>query len=183
MAVLNSVGNALTGVTGTGNFVGANTPTFVTGTVTVPSVTFSSTSGIIGTTTNDNAAALSVGQEITSVIPLASAVSLTTATPANLTTLSLTAGDWDVYGNITATLSAGTDFTQFMVWISLFNASVPDHSLMNKTTTLGASILGLSAPYFRVSASGTTTVYLSCNQVFAGGTMTACGGFYARRRR
>jgi len=43
MAVLNAVGNSLTGLTGTGNFVGANTPTLITpvlGVATATSINF-----------------------------------------------------------------------------------------------------------------------------------------------
>ena len=43
MAIINSVGNALQGTTGTGNFVGANTPTLITpilGVATATSIKF-----------------------------------------------------------------------------------------------------------------------------------------------
>src|SRR5882757_8502056 len=63
--------------TATVQYVGASL-----GAASATSVTFSSTSGIIGTTTNDSAAAGSVGEIISSVIASGSAVSLTNSTPA-----------------------------------------------------------------------------------------------------
>ena len=52
--------------------------------------------GVKGTTTNDSAAAGTVGEEIVSTVIVGSAVSLTTATAATVTSIALTAGDWDV---------------------------------------------------------------------------------------
>ena len=67
MAIINSVGNALQGTTGTGNFVGANTPTLITpilGVATATSIKFSGNNGLID----------SNGNEILSLFPVASAV-------------------------------------------------------------------------------------------------------------
>ena len=55
--------------------------------------TVTPTGGIVGTTTNNNAAAGCVGEYVSSAIEYASRVSLTTSTPANVTSISLTAGD------------------------------------------------------------------------------------------
>src|SRR5712671_6777035 len=48
-----------------------------------------------GTTTNDNAAAGNVGEYIVGTAAIDS-VSITTGTPVNVGSISLTAGDWDV---------------------------------------------------------------------------------------
>jgi hypothetical protein len=137
-----------------------------------------------GTTAGGNATAGYVGEEITSVIASGSAVSLVTATPKNLTSISLTAGDWDVYGNVTATDTV-TTINQLLCWISTTSATVPDASLYNgfSSLTLAMAIYGTSAPYVRISISTTTTVYISAQSVFASGTVTMQGGIYARRVR
>ena len=65
-------------------------------------------SGVVGVTTNSNATTGYVGEYISSQVAVASAVALTTATPANVTSISLTAGDWDVDGVIDLNLSGAT---------------------------------------------------------------------------
>lgn len=135
---------------------------------------------ILGTTTNDNATAGYVGELISSVKNTGAAVSFTTATPKDLTSISLTAGDWDVFGNIRF---AATTITVGLVWISATSATVPDASLYNIIYGLATSAeMGMSAPYFRATLSGTTTIYIS-GQANATGTLTGVGGIYARRVR
>lgn len=167
------------GVPSIGNTVGAG--------LTMPSITFNTTTGIVGTTTNDNAAAGSVGQFVSSVISSASAVSLTTLTAANVTSISLTAGDWDITGNITFILGTGTSVNEVDAWSSSTSATAPDVSLINILSFPAGSVIsdsiGLSIPSIRVSISSTTTIYLSCITIFAVSTLKACGGIYARRRR
>jgi hypothetical protein len=154
--------------------------------VTFASTTFSSTSGIIGTTTNNSAAAGSVGEVISSVIPAASAVSITTATVTRIASVSLTAGDWDIWGNITFLPNQGvTVATGYIGWISTSSTGLPNPSLYNAEATSGvqATNPGLIAPGFSVSIASTTVYYLSCYTVFSVSTLSGCGGVYARRRR
>ena len=81
-----------TTATGSGAPVRATSPTITTPTV--------NQANLVGTTTNDNAAAGSVGQLIESTISVGSAVSITSTVGKTITSISLTAGDWDVWGNI-----------------------------------------------------------------------------------
>lgn len=138
---------------------------------------------IVGVTTNSNATAGSVGELISSVVASASSVSCTNTTPRNVTTISLTAGDWDIYGNVGFTYS--TPPVAVTAWASLTSATLPDLSLYSEVTmtTVGAGATSIVIPFVRVSIAVTTTVYLSCDAFFAGGTVTACGGIYARRVR
>lgn len=64
---------------------------------------------IIGTTTNNSAAMLSVGEYIQSLIAIGAPISLTNNTAANVTFISLSSGDWDVEGNLNL---SGTGVTQ-----------------------------------------------------------------------
>lgn len=165
------------GVPSIGNTVGAG--------LTMPSITFNTTTGVVGTTTNNSAAAGSVGELVSSVIPLASAVSLTSPTAANVTSISLTAGDWDVWGNVF--FNNGGVATIFAGWISTTSATIPNASLLTQiqANSSGTSLLatGTPVPSIPLQLSGTTTVYLSAVAVFTTSTVTACGGIYARRRR
>lgn len=186
MTTINAVGNGLSGSTGSGNFVGATSPTLTTPTIgaaTATSITFSpTTSGIVGTTTNDNAAAGKVGEVISSFVG-APGNSISTSTDTNLTSISLTAGDWDVYGNVSI-LNAGT-LTKAICWTSTTSASAPaadSYAGLISTSIGGGGAACINAPHARYSLSGTTTIYLSCNAAFSS-TATMCGSLFARRAR
>ncbi len=140
------------------------------------------TGGIRGTITDDSAAAGYVGEFISSVIPLASAVSLTSVTPANVTSISLTAGDWDVEGNVWIVSSAGILATN--IWANATSATTPDASLKTGYVNAGAVFAdwGATIPKVRFSLASTTTIYLGADIDFIG-TATACGGISARRVR
>lgn len=188
MTTQNIVNVGLSGITGTGTFVGSTSPTLITptlGAATATSITFSpTTDGIVGTTTNDNAGSGYVGQFVSSVIASGSAISLTTGTAANVTSISLTAGDWNVFGNVS--IAANTAVLSTAIgWISTTSETAPDSSLfsgIDAATSLIQSIF-ITAPFVRISVASTTTVYLSTFANFASGSVTACGGIYARRAR
>lgn len=175
--------------TGTGSPVLNTSPTFVTpilGAASATSLAFTSTAGLIGTTTNNNAASGSVGEYIASVIPFASAVSLANETSTDVTSIVLTAGDWDVWGN--AFITFGISGASGVVWISSSSATLPDQSLRNGVgvaATGSFNGIGANAPQLRFSIPNTTTltIYLSVAAEFGSGTATVCGGIYARRRR
>lgn len=172
--------------TGTGNVVRQTSPTLITpiiGDALASSLTFSpTTNGIVGTTTNDAASAGFVGEMKLSVISAASAITLTSSVPANVTSISLSAGDWDVFGNINISGTIGNATTGIAVWSSTTSATLPDTSLYN---ILGSPCNsgGLNIPGVRYSVAGPTVVFLSCNVVFSSGADKASGGIYARRRR
>lgn len=142
-----------------------------------------------GTGTNDNALAGQVGEFVSSIIASASPVSLANGTAKDLTSISLTAGDWDVWGNITFLPGGATNVTYVVDWISLTSATIPDASLFNINAYPAAGFvpagvsIGKSAPPLRVSIASTTTVYISGQSGFTISTLGMCGGIYARRVR
>ncbi len=157
---------------------------------TTSSITFSpTTGGIVGTTTNDSAAAGKVGEIISSVIASASGVSNTSNTARDVTSISLTAGDWDVWGNVTFNGNAATAVQALIGWISSTSATLPDTSISASKITPAAPVLfsiapdGFCVPSLRLSLSGTTTIYLSSYAFFSVSTCTSYGGIYARRVR
>lgn len=168
------------GVPSIGNTVGAG--------LTMPSITFNSTSGIIGTTTNDAAAALSVGEYLTTSSN-ALATSVTTNTATDLLTLSLTAGDWDVWGTVTYFGNGATVVLLSDAWVSTASATRPV-SEFRQSFVFGAAFtpyatgpISINAPMTRVSVASTTNVYLQAYSAFTTSTTTAGGAIYARRRR
>lgn len=136
-----------------------------------------------GTTAAGNATAGFVGEFVSSTISSGSAVSLTNNTNANVTSISLTAGDWDVIGNVSV-VASGNNLQASSCWVSTTSATLPDVSL--RTLAAGGLLVGdvgLTTNFLRVNVSSTTTVFLSCQATFATGTATACGGIFARRVR
>lgn len=149
--------------------------------VTFGSVGFSSTSGIIGTTTNNNAAAGSVGEVISSTILFASRAALTTGTLTNITSVSLTAGDWDVYGNVGIS-STTSSISSYAAGLSTTSVTLPDPAFYSSGNITASSVFTNPVPLQRLSLSGTTTVYLVVTST-VGGTPAMFGNITARRRR
>jgi len=168
---------SLTDETGSGGgFVRANSPT-----ITTPD--------IVGTATNNDAAAGSVGEFITSSIATGSAVSLTTNTTANVTSISLTAGDWDVEGNIFFKPAATTSVTAALVSISTTSATLAPSGLGQINMRFPAFVpgigadIGIASGSMRISLASTTTIYLVAYSTFTVSTMGAYGAIGARRVR
>lgn len=137
-----------------------------------------------GTAIADSAPAGYVGEFISSSIVIASAVSMSSGIAKDITSISLTAGDWDVWGNVVLT-SSGTANQIQIGWISTTSATTPDSSLysgFNLTSNTNAATY-INCLQKRINVSGTTTVYLSGYATFGSGTTTGCGNIYARRVR
>ena len=140
---------------------------------------------IPGTNTNDNAGTGDIGEFVSSVIASGSSISLSNNTPTNITSIVLTSGDWNVWGNVNMADSGGA-LNGAACWISKISATIPDLSLYNVidvSVTNNLTMVGLNAPFVRISITTTTTVYLSCQVGIASGSATGCGGIFARRAR
>ncbi|WP_157380964.1 hypothetical protein [Burkholderia ubonensis] len=196
-----TTGQMLLGVTGADPAFG-NNPTITAGTIdgaaiggTTPAagsfttvtatgtITPSQTSGIVGTTTNNNAIAGSVGEYITAT---GTGVSLTTATPANITSVSLTAGDWEVHGSIIYLPAGSTTWGNgYQAGFNTTSATQPAQPLfvLTQATFPTGSNQATTIPSQRFSLSATTTVYLVAQAAFSTSTMTATGIIRARRVR
>jgi hypothetical protein len=141
--------------------------------------------GILGVTDASNATAGNDGEFVSSLIASGSAVSLTTATAANITSISLTAGDWDVEGNIDFSASTAT-VTGTSGGISTTTATVPTDGsevYSGVQVTLLSENDAVTLPRKRISISGTTTVYLVGKSTFSAGSVSAFGSITARRVR
>ena len=147
-----------------------------------------------GTNTNDNAAAGEVGEFVNASVAKASAVSLTTNTAANVTSISLTAGDWDVYGLVAYSPGATTTCTFALGVISSTTLDLNQVATGSGTLRVdgwgnqNATVAGFPPdpsplPPTRFSLSATTTIYLVSYSTFAISTMGAWGYISARRVR
>jgi hypothetical protein len=144
-------------------------------------------SPITGTTTNNNAGAGIVGQFITATVAVGSAVSLSSGTPLTVTSISLTAGDWDVTGVVDfhpGTLTTGSYFQGGISTTTNALGAQDQYSSSPMALAAGLGVdVGLNCPTVRLSLATTTTVYLTCQAGFATSTMVAYGTIRARRVR
>jgi hypothetical protein len=146
-----------------------------------------------GTTTNNNAAAGQIGEVMSSVIPVVSAVSLTSAAAASITTLTLTAGDWDLSGIIVYHPGATTSVTISAAAISQTDNAVPaiigqptagEVLIQNSSAAqIPVNDFTVSIPRCRVSLAASTPVYIVAKATFSVSTLSAYGSIYARRAR
>jgi hypothetical protein len=122
------------------------------------------------------------GGFLESEIFLAGAVSLTTSTAADVTSITLTPGTWEVSANYALDPNVGTTSSAFAAWIHDVSATVPTRP--NK----GAYVQHAGLPYnvgpvgsrtFTVASN--TPVYLGVFATFAVSTLKAYGYLSARR--
>jgi hypothetical protein len=176
-----------------GNFLGdiiVGNPTTVSGNFTTLATnrafTPASTYGIVGTTAADNANTGSFGEYQTAA---SSAVNVASGTPTTPTggSVSLTAGDWEIWAYCsyapatTATMTqiacgantTSATFGAFFQNIQLTSGDFP--------VTTGQNLM--SAPV-RVSNGSSFTAYLVCQSTFGNpGTVGCSGSIFARRIR
>lgn len=167
-------GTTISANTGTGNNVLATSPTL-------------NQPNLVGTTTNDSAAAGSVGEYVSSVVT--APVTLTSGTAANITSISLTAGDWDVSGFVFFNGGATTTVTYINGSISTTSATIDTSAdrntivFANGGTAVNLTTVNTVTGPSRFSLSTTTTVFLVARSVFGTSSGTAAGTIRARRIR
>jgi len=143
--------------------------------------------GIVGTTTNNNADAGYVGEFVTASRSTASPLSLTSTIPAAVTSISLTAGDWDVWAKGGIIPSTGVNATLISGDINTTSGASFDANTAISALPINGVLY--NQPYTfsiearRASLSATTTYYLNVGINFSGGSVTGFGTIYARRRR
>jgi len=192
-----NLATAVTGETGSGALVFGTSPDFTSsitiGGVTVPTISSNNTltnktlslasNTILGHPTGSAAGVGELGEITQSLVDVGNAVSLTTATGANVTSVSLTAGEWDVDGNVNFGASSAT-ITAMAAAIHTTSATLPTDgsecsSGVRVTTTSITDTITL--PRKRISISSPTTIYLVAKATFSAGTMTGYGTITARR--
>jgi len=142
-----------------------------------------------GTATNDSATAGYVGEYMSSTVSSGSAISLTDDTSVNVTSITLTPGDWDVSANGFLLGNAATNLFDARFSLSTTTNTL-DSSLdrlswyVQNTTIFGnGADVSVPIPPARFSVAVDTTVYLVARGNFATNTMSAYGMIRARRVR
>lgn len=139
-----------------------------------------------GTGTNDNAAAGEIG-EIISTSSAYPGTGLTTATAANIASVSLTAGDWDVCVDLNFEPGATTSLTQLITSLSATSATLDTNSgfvaYFSQAAAVPVTAISQSVGSTRVSLASTTTYYAVARGAFTVSTLSAWGIIRARRVR
>lgn len=140
----------------------------------------------VGTATNDDAPAGDVGEVLSTTVAPAT-VSLTSTTAANVASVALTPGDWDVSGVVNYTPNAITSVTVMSQGASATTATLGAQDTYstdaNAAEIPGANVITKVIPTQRFKLASLTTVYLVALAVFTANTLTAGGTIRARRMR
>lgn len=145
---------------------------------------------ILGSSTNDSASSGYVGEYISQFTASGSAVSLTSGSAANIAQITISAGDWDVWGSIYTLAASGTVTTSVFGQITTNSATFtfpPTQALptsgFNNYSSSATQGFYLSVGQTRYSVSTNTTIYLVCTSGFSVSTLSAFGNIAARRAR
>ena len=122
-----------------------------------------------------------LGNETVSRVPVGSAVSLTTGTPANVTSVVLGPGLWEVSGAVGFSEGGATVATEEIAAINTVSATLPTFPAAGTAPTTGLGSIVALAPCRITVASGTTTVYLIAQAAFTVSTDAAYGEIRAVR--
>lgn len=148
-----------------------------------------STSGAVaihGTATNNSASAGFVGEYISSSVTTPTNIGTSTQW-ADMTSISLTAGDWDVTGVVDFFQNGSTVVTAAIGISSTSGNSssglVAGDNLLDFPGPTATNPRGTSIPNFRVLLSATTTYYFKVNMTYSIATPQIQCRFSARRMR
>lgn len=142
---------------------------------------------VLGTTTNDSGAALFVGEYIDSVVGSVSYPATTVYGDA--TSISLTAGDWNVWAQV-HTDQNGATWTTMQTGISVTSGNSATGLVTGDSLIQGSWASSSTTPVapaqfvmIRLSLASTTTVYLKFRAIYsAGGPPATLGAKLAARR-
>jgi hypothetical protein len=180
----------LQGVTGPAGQVGAQGATGPTGTFNLK-----------GVTDGSDAAAGNIGEYLSATVLQAAAKAANTGVNADVVTLSLPAGDWDVQGQVwiaptgttrstrsTRETLAAINVTGLAAWVSKTSVTLPTvpagslQSFFGINIALTANLPVLTSGRVRFSLSAPTTIYLSGQVTFTGAGPIGLYGFVGARR-
>lgn len=117
-----------------------------------------------------------IGEQIRSAVAQASAVTLASNTVSNVTSISLTAGIWDVSGIVTYGNSAtGTGFASSITSTTAGLGTSGDNAIAGTASPNATQDMGYSIPSYRFTLSATTTIFLTAFATVTVGTMKAFG--------
>lgn len=137
--------------------------------------------GVVGSAPAPSA----IGEQIRATLASGTPVSLTNNAPLTVTSISLTAGVWDVSGIVGFISGGTTSITQLQMSISTTNNALQgnygDDTIANSFTAQIGIQQTLTIPALRITLLSTTTIYLTTQGAFTLGTLSAYGRISATR--
>ncbi len=137
--------------------------------------------------TNDTATIGYIGEYKSATVTTGAAITLSTATATNVTSLALTAGNWLVTGNV-GFLVTGTGVNNIQAWTTTVSATAPTapnsgaYTILVTGSNWGNGTL-IPAGVNRIAVTTTTSIYLGAFAAFASGSASAYGFIEAWRPR
>jgi len=140
-----------------------------------------------GVTDGSDAQAGQIGEYVFDNRTTAQLMAVSSGVATDIATITLTAGDWHVYGSVYFQGSTSSGSDDLRAWVNTVSATQPsgdNGGLAIVSTSSGGLVNMLSVPAIRALGSATSIlVYLGCNATFGSGTMQVKGFIAARRMR
>ena len=140
----------------------------------------------VGIVDGSDAAPGNVGEYVVSTVTAGSAVTLVNATNTDITSIALSAGDWDVAGAVYFNASSKGASLDMRAWTNTVSVTEPDGTdggLAIDSTGSGGAVYGLAISPMRLNITAAATVHLGAYCNVSTGTVTAAGIVRARRMR
>lgn len=125
-----------------------------------------------------------VGSSISSAIPTGSAVTLSSNTAANVTSISLTPGTWAVTGAVyfkPAAANSSLFETSINTTSATVSTTVPQFTSIPIVITANSAVVTQNIPMNIITVASNTTYYLVARQTFSAGSSAAFGSITALR--
>jgi hypothetical protein len=139
-----------------------------------------------GTTAGTSAGSGHVGEIISTSIPGGSAIPLTSGVPANVLSIALGAGDWEVSGIVNLKYTSATQSGDGQAGLNVLSATLPGDNVRgfdNTRHTTTTSEVSITFPLFNFNSASPQTAYLVAQASFSAGSCGAFGNIQARRVR
>lgn len=177
----------------TSGYVNVRGPAVASGTLTLPigpgTLAIGSAGQYPGETSTGSATAGNIGEYVESVIASGSKVALTNGVAKTVTSISLTAGDWDVdvMGYVLPAATTTTTFVLLCISGTTNTLDVTAGKFCSfataSSTWTPANEIGFALPPYKISLSATTTIFFVVRADFAVSTNASYGLLRARRAR
>jgi hypothetical protein len=139
-----------------------------------------------GTTAGTPAGTGNVGEILQAGVPGGSAIPLTSGVSANVTSIALGPGDWEVSGIVTLKYTSATQSADGQAGLNVLSATLPGDNVRgfdNTRHTATTSDASVTFPIYNFSSALPQTAYLVAQASFSAGSCAAFGNIQARRVR
>jgi hypothetical protein len=141
---------------------------------------------LTGTTAGTSAGVGKIGEIFLSGIAGGSPVGLTSGVPANVTSIALGPGEWEVTGIVTLKYTSATQSADGQAGLNVLSATLPGDNVRgfdNTRHTATTSMVSMTFPLFNFNSASPQTAYLIAQASFSAGSCGAFGTIQARRVR